>query len=389
MNNWAKEGRFDCHFLCVCVLGDQSAYSLSKEMSLRMKLSHCVNGFIDNDQDMPTYGQLGCRGFIILDSEHRLVSPGTSAFMEVRDLAFDHVEALLDAVCAGRPPPKVCPGEYIVLEQPPPERPDLKGAQGMCVKVEGSSVHFGFMSGPLRGRMMAIPMSAVGRMAPVVDEGGCNSGKCGPGGCGPQGCADGKCGDGACADGKCGPGGCAPGSCGPGGCKSDGGCQPGAACGAEGACASGGCDGAGGCDGRGGCLDQSIIDQALDIDSVKVPSMDAEHAECARVLRELASRRTRESLEAVLQCVGGHFEHEEALFTEYGFGAHSNAKLSAANSHAEDHKRILNKIRGCLQATSDALLPGDFILELLQDFHEHTTRHDSQYAEPLFAKGAR
>ncbi|CAE7242489.1 unnamed protein product [Symbiodinium necroappetens] len=58
MNSWAAEGVFDCNFLCICVLGDRSAYGLCK-----------VNGFVESARDMPTYGQLGCQGFIILDKE--------------------------------------------------------------------------------------------------------------------------------------------------------------------------------------------------------------------------------------------------------------------------------------------------------------------------------
>mmetsp|Transcript_50007 Transcript_50007/g.143973 ORF Transcript_50007/g.143973 Transcript_50007/m.143973 type:complete len:384 (+) Transcript_50007:174-1325(+) len=383
MNAWAKDGQYDCHFLCICVLGDQSAYNLAREMSKQMKLTHCVNGFIDNEQDMPTYGQLGCRGFIVLDAEHRLVSPGTSAFMEVRGLAFDHVEALLSAVCSGRPTPRVCPGEYVILDTPPEQRPDLKGLHGMCLKVDGSSMQFGFVDGPLRGRAMVLPLSSVSPAAAEVDETGC-----GPGGCGP--CGSGGCADGSCAQGGCAPSGCADGKCAPGGGRcAPGGCAEGGAggCDQKGSCSGGGCDGARGCDGSGSCLDPAVVEQALTLVSVQVPSMDAEHAECAAALRNLVSQRTHAALEVVRQCLAEHFEHEEALFVEFGFGAHANEKLSAAKSHAEEHKRILAKIQRGLQ--SQAAVPGDFILDLLQDFHDHTLRHDSQYAEPLSAKGAK
>ena len=83
------------------VLGDQSAYSLCKEMSRQMKLTHCVpcewahmsgaevNGFVASASDMPTcasrltphefqrYGQLGCQGFIILDREQGPRAPNS------------------------------------------------------------------------------------------------------------------------------------------------------------------------------------------------------------------------------------------------------------------------------------------------------------------------
>ena len=143
MNSWAASGAYNCHFLCVCVLGDRGAYPLCKQMSTGSKLTHCVNGFIDNQIDGPSYGQLGCQGFIVLDEKHKVVAESTTAFMQYRDLAFDHVEALLDAVCNGRPPPAVCPGELCELVEAPEQRPDLKGAKGLCVKVTGSTIHFG------------------------------------------------------------------------------------------------------------------------------------------------------------------------------------------------------------------------------------------------------
>lgn len=349
MNTWASSGKYDCNFLCVCVLGDRSAYPLAKKMSQQMKLTHCVNGFVDNDNDMPTYGQLGCKGFIVLDAEHRVVSNRTPAFMQVKDIAFAHVEALLDATIAKRAVPKVCPGDFISLQVPPTERPDLKGSEGMCVKVSESTVQFAFLDGPYRGRVTELPISAIGKTDEMARGGG---GGCGPGGCGPA------------------PGGCESGDCGQGKCGPDG------------------CDGKGGCDGSG-TLDEAFVASMLDLHSVKVASMDEEHAECADVLRHLVQGRSRAALEAVLMCLEDHFEHEEALFVEHNFGAHANENLSARKSHMDDHKRILDTIRSKLQGTKGAqAIPVDFIRALLQDFHDHTSRYDSQYAEPLSAKGA-
>lgn len=372
MNTWAKE-RADCNFLCVCVVGDASAQALAREMSSEMKLTDCVNGFIDNEQDMPTYGQLGCKGFIILDAEHRVVSASTSVFMQVRDLAFRHVEALLDAVCAKRPLPKVCPGESIVLQQAPAQRPELKGCQGICVKIDGASVHFGFMSGPLKGRVAEFPIEAVGPLVPTT--GGYTSG------CAPGSCSDGSCAQMQMGDGTCGDGSCDSTSCGDGkGADCDS-----MSCGSAG----GGCKTAGGCDEAGTCLSENFVKECLNVVSVKVQSMDDEHAECIAALRTLVDSRARSSLEAALRCLGDHFSHEEALFEEYGFGAHSNANLSAAKSHAEEHRRILDTVRAWLAENSGRQdVPPQFIRAVLLEFHEHTSRYDTQYAEPLSAKGA-
>lgn len=371
MNAWASEGKYDCNFLCVCVLGDRSAYPLAKEMSQESKLTHCVNGFIDNNGDMPNYGQLGCKGFIVLDADHRVVSNSTPAFMEVKGIAFAHVEALLDSVCTKLPLPSIIPGDHMTLERPPPSQPDLKGAMGICVKakVAEGKVHFGFLAGPLRGRIVELPVTAVAK-ADLASQGGC-------------GCDSGSCGQGQCGEGQCGCGeGAAKGS--PSGCDGQGQCG----CGEGGGkCSPSGCDGQGGCDGSG-AIEEDIVDSALNLPSVKVPSMDSEHAECAAALRSLVIERTHTALQEVLTCLKEHFEHEEALFVEHDFGAHANENLSARKSHMEDHRRILGLIQNQLQASQGKdLIRADFIKEVLRDFHDHTSRYDTQYAEPLSSKG--
>jgi len=52
---------------------------------------------------MPTWGQLGCNGFIVLDGRHDVVSPCTKAFMQVRNVAFRDVESKLNMLLAARP----------------------------------------------------------------------------------------------------------------------------------------------------------------------------------------------------------------------------------------------------------------------------------------------
>lgn len=382
MNSWAAEGKYDCHFLCVCVLGDSSAIELAREMSRQMKLTHCVNGFVGRREDMPTYGQLGCRGFFVLDREHRMISACTSSFMEVKQIAFHHVEALLDATCGGKPLPKICPGEFMELVVAPEGKPELLGSRGLCVKLrkDGEVVEFCFVDGKLRGRVMPVPVSSV-KLVEMEEEGSgesscaggdCGSGKCDTNKCGTGNCGTGKCGTGSCGDAKCGPGGCENGSCN------------------DGSCSTGGCDLVG-CD-KNCELDADFVSSSLDLVSVQVPSMDAEHAECVTVLRRLITERSAESLKAVRGCLGEHFAHEEALFEEFGFGAHENEKLSARKSHADDHRRIIEKLDKAqvqLSGRSGTALAAGFIRELLQDFHEHTSRYDVQYSSYLGERGAK
>lgn len=156
MDRWAAAAKYDVNFICACVVGDASAGNLSRQFGQELKLKHATNGFIDNRKDMPKWGQLGCSGFIILDATHQVVSKGTSAFMEVRDLAFKHVEAILDALVEKRPLPYVCPGEFVLH--------GATGAQGICLKAEGDLLTVQFLSGPNKNRMAQVPVAAVRKL---------------------------------------------------------------------------------------------------------------------------------------------------------------------------------------------------------------------------------
>mmetsp|Transcript_72444 Transcript_72444/g.167823 ORF Transcript_72444/g.167823 Transcript_72444/m.167823 type:complete len:372 (+) Transcript_72444:123-1238(+) len=370
MNSWASVGKYDCNFLCVCVVGGQDGLSLARKFSQSEKLTHCVNGFVEDESEMPTYGQLGCQGFIVLDANQKVVSRATSPFMQVRGLAFEHVEALLDALCQQKPLPPVCPGETMELVEAPPEQPRLKGSRGICVKLHGDQVDFGFETGPLRGRMMRVPVSKVRKLEEFEEseeeetngrpQAGCSTGTCGVPTRGSSGG-----GAGACSN--------------------------------KGDCGGGGGAGAKAVDMDTGPspppvgptpVDSAFVAEALNLVSVKVPSMDAEHAECASALRQLAEEGSRPALDQVLACLSEHFSHEEALFDEFGFGVHKNEKLSAKKTHVEDHKRILGKIRQQLESSAALWVPADFVVEVLRDFHEHTSRYDTQYGDHLSAKGA-
>jgi hypothetical protein len=114
------------------LVGCQGA-RLAMAMRDESKLAHATVGYVAGPDDMPRWGQLGCNGFILLDSEQRVVSRATAPFMEVRQLAFSHVEVLLRALLAGTPPPRVCPGQLVTLTGLV-KRPDLNGARALCLR---------------------------------------------------------------------------------------------------------------------------------------------------------------------------------------------------------------------------------------------------------------
>ena len=99
MDRWAVQYRNIAHFICVCVLGDSSSLSLATEFGSNLQLRNCVNGFVDSRADMPSYGQLGCNGFIVLNPEHDVISKCTASFLQYREPAFKSVEVILDQWC--------------------------------------------------------------------------------------------------------------------------------------------------------------------------------------------------------------------------------------------------------------------------------------------------
>lgn len=341
MDSWARQGKYDCHFICVCVLGDQSAGQLSTQFGKEMKLQHCVNAFVDNPRGLPDYGQLGCQGFIVMDERHNVVSTQTSAYMQVRSLAFAHVETLLDALSMQRALPAVCPGEYVRLTT---DEAGMSGATALCLRTDPNAFQVQVLTGAHRGTKATLPPSAVQRLG---DEARPRDEETGP----------------LLSNSDC-------------------------ACGADGqtSCRQGSDD-----DGEAQCMQQAssgeYVSSMLDLVSVRVPSMDAEHAECAEALGRLASECSSASLEAVLKVLADHFAHEEALFEEYGFGAHQDKRFSAKATHIEDHRRILGLIRQQLGSRTESI-PWRFVQELLRDFHEHTSRYDVQYADLLSSAGA-
>lgn len=345
MDTWAKQGKYDCHFICVCVLGDRSAQQLSAQFGNELKLQYCVNTFVDNPLGLPDYGQLGCQGFIVMDASHNVVSTQTSAYMQVRSLAFAHVESLLDALSSQRQLPAVCPGEYVKLVS---GEPGMSGATALCLRTDPKALQVQVLTGTHRGTKATLPPSAVSRLG---DETGPRDEETGP----LLGSGERPCGAGGGS--PCGPGGCAI----PLAARNDGECDA--------------------------SLDDDYVASRLDLVSVRVPSMDAEHAECAQALGRLVTECSGPSLEAVLKTLTDHFAHEEALFEEHGFGAHQDKRFSAKATHIEDHGRILTGIREQLGSGTE-FVPRSFVRDLLRDFHEHTSRYDVQYSELLSSAGA-
>lgn len=129
MEAWARGplgGRAD--FLCICV--DERAVA---EMFGRMfEFTSCVNGWIPSQADMPSYGQLGCSGFILVNGDGSFVSKRTSAFLQQGEGAFRDLEQRLLPLLA---PPQT---EATSIERAPqPLHASYPYAVGCVAVVDG------------------------------------------------------------------------------------------------------------------------------------------------------------------------------------------------------------------------------------------------------------
>jgi hypothetical protein len=169
---------------------------LAETFATRLKLKDCTISYIGSDNDMPAWGQLGCNGFIVLDSSHSVVCRATTAYQQVGPrAAFGHVETLLSALIdkkssGGVPPalpgPTIPAGETVRLHGLK-SRADLNGTYGVCVQgpegdPEGRCVVRLTDGTPLRIRLDNL--TVISLPAGKAQGGGCGTGGCGPGGCG-------------------------------------------------------------------------------------------------------------------------------------------------------------------------------------------------------------
>jgi len=128
------------------------------------------------------------------------------------------------------------------------------------------------------------------------------------------------------------------------------------------------------------------------VETVGVPSLDAEHEECIAAMNKLSDTRTLQDLQAAYRSISAHFKNEEELLVQCGFGANQPAQFSPLTSHVEDHTRILRLIEEEIErkqnACSTALACSiGFVKKLADEFHFHADRFDGQYSQLLVEAG--
>jgi hemerythrin len=345
-----------------------------------LRLRHCINGFVDSRADLPSYGQLGCKGFIVLDPDHAVISHCTTSFMELRENAFLSVEAILSQRLK-RKFGDFVEGDFVAVKGIA-SQPQLNGQTGVLrpyleakgrwqveldsgelksLKPSNLSALFragdsvtvkGIVSQPqLNGQTGVLRsfLEAKGRWQVELESGELKSLK-------------------------------------PSNLKVMAMTEESV---------------------RVDATDDDVQADAPEaeeepkpmtvfhvdsVDTVGVPSLDAEHEECITAMNKLSDTRKLEDLQATYRAISAHFKNEEELLVQHGFGANQPAQFSPLTSHVEDHTRILRLIEEEIErkqkACSTALACSvDFVKNLADAFHFHADKFDGQYSQLLMEAG--
>ena len=108
--------------------------------------------------------------------------------------------------------------------------------------------------------------------------------------------------------------------------------------------------------------------------------MDSEHAEIDKCLAYLVETPTQDAIIALRRVMVSHFSHEEALLREMDFGQPQGGALSAYDSHASDHARIIKEVDAALGQPTEGMLPRGMISRLAAMIYQHGARFDSLYS---------
>ena len=280
MEHWARGplGR-RAGFLCICVDTLQTAQTFHRLFQFR----GCVNGWVPAPASMPSFGQLGCSGFVVLDGKGGCASRKTLPFLQHGEAAFAALEALLARLLPPAPAPApaaaaaaaangYAPGSVLLLEGLKSD-PSLNGARVRVLGFDTATARFSVALEADAARVLAVRPCSLAPVPPPQQ---------------PQLL------------------------------------QPLAA------------------EPEGPAALRSIPTPA----ATGCRSIDLEHAECAAALNALLAAPTSASaLAAAVAALAAHFAHEEAVLQQHKFGGSSGGSeggsFSAASGHAQDHARIL------------------------------------------------
>lgn len=87
--------------------------------------------------------------------------------------------------------------------------------------------------------------------------------------------------------------------------------------------------------------EEDLLSNTWAMPSVGIQSMDEEHARCESALSLLLAKPNLQSLTKAMEALTEHFQHEEELMKQAGFGKPYEPFSPYAN-HVKDHERILD-----------------------------------------------
>lgn len=330
MQAWASSDDWNANFLCICVNGDEKAAQVATSMATQFQMADVdAHGYIDTENGLPTFGQLGCQGLVIVDDKGNFISRKTQALLKIGHDAFHHVERLLYGIGSYE---GQTAAEY--FKEPP--KPELRfgvGAKVLCRLehdewVPGTITHVwvetirhgevpyeielnngSIMMAPVdRSDIIIAQISSPGERVDVFDD----------------------------------------------------------------------------MDASVECVDVSDDmdeegSEGIALPSVGVDVLDEEHAECCVCLQKLAEERTRASLLMTLEIFQLHFDHEEKLFEQTGFGNHGTA-FSGTQSHLADHEAIILKMETQIERLGEnEEIQCDFIDDLANHLQTHNVVYDALF----------
>jgi hypothetical protein len=184
MEHWARGplGR-GVDFLCICVDTLQTAQTFQR----LFQFQGCVNGWIPSPQAMPSFGQLGCSGFVVLDGKGGCASRKTQAFLQHGEAAFAALEALLSKLLPAAPTAAAsaaasaaaaqangyAPGSTLLLEGLKSD-PSLNGARVRVLGFDTASGRFSVALEADAARVLAVRPCSLAPAPPLqaASEGG-------------------------------------------------------------------------------------------------------------------------------------------------------------------------------------------------------------------------
>eukprot|EP00931_Biecheleriopsis_adriatica_P044341 TRINITY_DN25363_c0_g1_i2.p1 TRINITY_DN25363_c0_g1~~TRINITY_DN25363_c0_g1_i2.p1 ORF type:complete len:360 (+),score=82.38 TRINITY_DN25363_c0_g1_i2:164-1243(+) len=352
---WAAEARFGkAAFLCICV-APESPLARAKEFRehyFAKAPESLVNGYIDSEEDFPNFpAQLGCQGFIVFDSTHEIVESSSLSWLAHREGAFRRLERQLSKLLGTGALPSENPigapiGQLVKIKGVSDGERSLNGLQGEVDGSEESGTYFVVVGGK-RKRVCPENLedatgAPVGKTMRLTGMGDLWSHYEGHHGEVLGGTASGR---------------------------------HIVQVGETQICVS-----------TKNLQDISseahnFLDHFSKVGSVGHEGMDAQHQECIGALKGLSSSLTVQSLQEATQLLKEHFDEEERLLKESGFGG-GGGPFSALKSHSMDHDRII-RIADDALASCDGTVPKALAAKLCKAFVEHATMYDSLYEGKL------